>query len=137
MIEIKDKIKCCGCAACVQACPQKCISFKEDEKGFCYPEVNKEECIGCSLCEKVCPELNINEPSKPLKCFASINNNSDIRKKSSSGGIFSLIAEKVISDGGVVFGAQFNEQWEIQHGFTECVEGLDGFRGSKYVQSDM
>jgi len=135
MIEIIDKKKCCGCAACVQVCPQKCISFEEDERGFSYPFVNKVACIGCGLCERVCPEININEASKPIKCFASINNDSTIRKESSSGGVFSLIAEKVISEGGVVFGALFNNHWEIQHGYTETKEGLARFRGSKYVQS--
>ena len=54
MIEISDKSKCCGCEACKNICPKKCIEMIEDEEGFIYPKVNKEKCINCGLCEKVC-----------------------------------------------------------------------------------
>lgn len=135
MIKIKDKKDCCGCASCVQACPKQCISFKEDEQGFSYPSVNEKDCIDCGLCEKVCPILNQNEKRIPLKVYAAINPNEEIRLKSSSGGIFTMIAESVINEGGVVFGARFNENWEVIHDYTETIEGLDVFRGSKYVQS--
>lgn len=135
MIKIKDKKDCCGCASCVQACPKQCISFKEDEQGFSYPSVNEKDCIDCGLCEKVCPVLNQNEKRKPLKVYAAINPNEEVRLKSSSGGIFSMIAETVINEGGVVFGARFDENWEVMHDYTETIEGLEVFRGSKYVQS--
>lgn len=135
MVEIFDKHNCCGCAACVQACPKQCISFDEDEQGFRYPLVNKAECIDCGLCEKVCPCLNQDEARKPLKVYAAINPNEAIRMKSSSGGIFTMLAETIIDDGGVVFGARFDENWEVIHDYTETKEGLEAFRGSKYVQS--
>lgn len=135
MIDITDKHKCCGCSACVQACPKQCISFNEDEQGFSYPLVNKERCIDCGLCERVCPCLNQNESRKPLKVYAAINPNEDIRMQSSSGGIFTLLAEAIIEEGGVVFGARFDENWEVKHDCTETIEGLSSFRGSKYVQS--
>ena len=54
---------------------------------------------------------------------------------SSSGGIFTLLGEAVIDEGGVVFGARFDENWEVVHGYTETKKGLEVFRGSKYVQS--
>lgn len=135
MIQIEDKNKCCGCAACVQACPKNCISFEEDEHGFRYPLVNKVVCIDCGLCEKVCPCINQAESKKPLKVYAATNPNEEIRMKSSSGGVFSILAEAIIEEGGVVFGARFNEKWEVVHDYTESKEGLDAFRGSKYVQS--
>lgn len=135
MIKIADKGECCGCAACVQVCPQKCISFDEDEYGFRYPLVDKDICIDCSLCEKVCPVLNQDTPRKPMKVYASINPNEEIRKQSSSGGIFTMIAESIINEGGVVFGARFDEDWEVKHDYTDTIEGLAAFRGSKYVQS--
>lgn len=135
MIDIKDKKDCCGCSACVQKCPKHCIALKEDNEGFLYPVVDKENCIGCGLCEKVCPVLHQNEPRKPLKVFAAINKNEEIRRESSSGGIFTIIAEKIIDEGGVVFGARFDKNWEVKHDYTETIEGLAPFRGSKYVQS--
>lgn len=113
MVELIDKSKCCGCTACVQVCPKQCISFNEDIEGFLYPIVNKDLCIDCRLCEKVCPFLNLNDPRKPVKVLAAINPNEEIRMKSSSGGIFTMLAEAVIDKGGVVFGARFDKNWEV------------------------
>ena len=135
MIQIKDKSACCGCAACVQRCPKQCISLKEDKEGFLYPIVDKNTCIDCGLCEKVCPIINPNEPREPLKVYAAKHKDDEIRMKSSSGGIFTLLAEQIIDEGGVVFGARFDEYWEVMHDYTETKEGLAVFRGSKYVQS--
>ena len=135
MITITDKHNCCGCSACVQTCPRQCISFEEDEQGFRYPMVDKGVCVDCGLCEKVCPVLNAGEPRQPLAVYAAINPNEDIRRESSSGGIFTMLAESILDEGGVVFGARFNEQWEVVHDYTETKEGLAPFRGSKYVQS--
>lgn len=135
MIRIQDKHECCGCAACVQICPKQCISFNEDSQGFRYPLVDDSVCIDCGLCEKVCPVLNQSEPKEPQLVYAAINPREDIRWKSSSGGIFSLLAESVIDEGGVVFGARFDNDWEVEHSYTESKDGLELFRGSKYVQS--
>lgn len=135
MIEIKNKENCCGCGACVQRCPKQCIAFKEDEEGFLYPRVDESLCIDCGLCEKVCPILNTDVPREPLAVYAAFNHDEEVRITSSSGGIFSLFAESVIAEGGVVFGAKFNENWEVVHDYSETKEGLAAFRGSKYVQS--
>lgn len=135
MIDIKVKKDCCGCSACVQICPKGCISLKEDNEGFLYPEADKDICIDCGLCEKVCPFINVGVPHEPVNTFAAKNKDESVRMESSSGGIFTLLAEKVIQEGGVVFGARFNEKWEVIHDYTEIVDGLSVFRGSKYVQS--
>ena len=135
MIELKLKSDCCGCSACVQKCPKQCIFLKEDFEGFLYPEIDKEICIDCGLCEKVCPVINQNEPRKPLKVYAAKNKNEQIRLNSSSGGVFTLLAEHTIAQGGVVFGAKFNKDWEVIHDYTETMDGIAAFRGSKYVQS--
>lgn len=135
MIHITDKHSCCGCASCVQSCPKQCIRFDEDEQGFRYPSVDKAGCIDCGLCEKVCPCINKGEPKDPIKVCAAINPNEPIRLVSSSGGIFSMLAERVISEGGVVFGARFDANWEVVHDFAEDIDKLDSFRGSKYLQS--
>lgn len=135
MIDITDKSKCCGCTACVLRCPKQCITMQADKEGFLYPKVDKEKCIDCGLCEKVCPIINHGEKRTPLAVYAAKNTNEKIRMNSSSGGVFTLLAESVISQGGVIFGACFNEEWEVVHSHTETIEGLATFRGSKYVQS--
>lgn len=135
MIDIKEKKNCCGCEACVQRCPKSCITMREDNEGFLYPEIDKNICIDCGLCEKVCPVINQEEERKPLAVYAAKHKDEQIRMASSSGGAFTAIAENVIDEGGVVFGAKFNQDWEVVHGYTETKEGLGAFRGSKYVQS--
>lgn len=135
MIEIKAKKDCSGCHACANICPQRCIEMKSDEEGFLYPIVNKDVCINCGLCENVCPVINQNEPRKPLKVYAAKNKNEEVRMQSSSGGVFTLMAENVIKEGGVVFGAKFNDNWDVVHAWTDNIEGIAVFRGSKYVQS--
>lgn len=137
MINILDKSKCCGCSACMHICPKHSITFKEDREGFLYPNVDKSSCIECGLCKKVCPVLNQDQERKPLQVYAAKHTDDEIRMKSSSGGIFTLLAEHIIDKGGVVFGARFNENWEVVHDYTETKEGLAPFRGSKYVQSNI
>lgn len=135
MIEIRQKEKCCGCTACVQRCPQHCISLQEDSEGFLYPHVNIEQCISCGICENVCPVLNQAEARIPLKVYAAKNNNEQELLMSSSGGLFIVFAKKIIQDGGVVFGARFDENWNVFHSYADTEEGLIDFIGSKYVQS--
>ena len=135
MIKITDKKDCCGCSACVQRCPKQCIKMIEDSEGFLYPVVDETTCIDCGLCEKVCPIINKKEERKPQDAYAAINSDEEIRRNSSSGGIFTPLAYNIIDRGGVVFGASFNEHWEVAHCYTETREGIAAFRGSKYVQS--
>jgi len=135
VIIIKSKYDCCGCGACAQRCPHNAIELIQDNEGFLYPQINESICIDCGLCERVCPIINQELPSEPIKTFAAKNNDENIRQLSSSGGIFSLLATKVINNGGVVFGAIFNAKWEVEHDYTDTIEGVAKFRGSKYVQS--
>lgn len=135
MIQIVNKQECCGCEACVQACPMHCISFDEDSEGFSYPKVDDSVCIECGLCEKVCPNLSPFDQRNPQTQIAAINPNDTVRKESSSGGIFSMLAELVISKGGVVFGVRFDDKWQAVFDHTETIEGLSVFRGSKYIQA--
>lgn len=137
MITIQEKKDCCGCSSCAQICPRQCITMSSDDEGFKYPHVNAARCIDCGLCEKVCPVINQASPQKPQAVYAAKNKDENVRMKSSSGGIFTLLAESVIQAGGVVFGARFDSEWNVVHDYTESVEGLEAFRGSKYVQSDI
>lgn len=142
MITITDKHNCCGCSACVQSCPQQCISFYEDNKGFRYPLANRELCIDCGLCEKVCPMLNRNKAVEPQLVCAAINPSEEVRLQSSSGGLFTMLAGRTLSEGGVVFGARFNNKWEVIHDYADGSASIDSplsvlsvFRGAKYSQS--
>lgn len=137
MIEIVEKSDCVGCEACVQRCPKQCIVMKEDAEGFLYPQIDIEKCIDCGLCERVCPVINQGEPRKPLVAYAAKNQDESVRLSSSSGGVFTALAEYVIAQGGVVFGARFDESWNVVHDYVETIEGLSAFRGAKYVQSQI
>ena len=130
-----NKKECCGCTACMHVCPVKCIVMQEDEEGFLYPAVEKEKCIHCHKCKKVCPVLNSENQNTKTQAFVGYSRNEEIRKQSSSGGVFSVIAEWILEQDGVVFGAAFDENFEVHHISVESKEELAKLRGSKYVQS--
>lgn len=136
MIEIKTKKDCCGCYACYNICPKECITMESDNEGFWYPNIDKNKCINCNLCEKVCPIIN--KPNSSLyekKSYAVFNKNEKIRLESSSGGIFSLLAEYVINNHGSVYGAVFDEDFNVKHIKINSLQDIELLRGSKYVQS--
>lgn len=135
MIKVKDKFRCCGCEACASSCPVRCIELVMDKEGFLYPQVDVTRCIDCSKCERVCPELVEVKESEVATVYAAVNPDEEVRCVSSSGGIFTLLAESVLAKNGVVFGARFGKDCNVIHDYTEAKEGLDAFRGSKYVQS--
>ncbi|NLY75830.1 MAG: 4Fe-4S dicluster domain-containing protein [Firmicutes bacterium] len=138
MIFIHNKKECTGCYACFNICSRDCITMEPDSEGFYYPEVDYSKCVKCGSCIMVCPTKNRTTVRQwNIKAYACINKNSSIRQKSSSGGIFSLLAENVISKGGVVFGAVFTDNFVIQHSYIENKEEIGKMRGSKYVQSSI
>jgi coenzyme F420-reducing hydrogenase beta subunit len=136
VIQVIDKQNCCGCFACYNICPTECIYLQSDVDGFWYPVVNIDKCTECDLCEQVCPIIKEKSVDnyEPL-AYACKNNNETVRLQSSSGGLFTLIAEQIIEEGGVVFGANFDEHFEVEHNYVEFKEELAKFRGSKYLQS--
>lgn len=137
MIKIKNKKECCGCEACVQACPKHCIDFIPDSQGFLYPRVNESLCVNCGLCNKVCPIINVEDYALPTSTpvLAAYNKDAEQRKTSSSGGIFTLLASDVIGRCGVVFGAAFDKKWNVVHSYAEKISQIEPLKRSKYVQS--
>lgn len=133
MIEF-SKIDCCGCEACVQICPVDCISFSQDEKGFFYPSVDSGRCVGCHKCDRVCSYYH-SFNSNHLNQYAAFSDDLSLRMKSSSGGIFSLLSSSVLQKGGVVFGASFDDSFNVVHTAIESHDELYKLQGSKYVQS--
>lgn len=137
MINISEKSKCTGCGACQNVCPKNCIEMVTDAEGFLYPKVQKEYCINCHLCEKVCDKQGKIISNYSEHAFGAISNLENIREQSSSGGIFSLFADYVLDQGGIVFGAYFNDNWSVEHGYVNTKNDIIKLRGSKYVQSDI
>ncbi len=137
MQEIVNKRKCSGCRACYNACPFSAINMECDKEGFMYPSIDNAKCIDCGKCKNVCPVLTEYSGNKGISAYACINKNEHTRIESSSGGIFSLIAEAVIDKGGVVFGAAFDDSFNVIHICVENKKELSRLMGSKYVQSDI
>lgn len=112
--------------------------MEPDSEGFLYPKVDEPQCVNCGLCEKVCPILFKQKPdSIKVEAYAAYTSNSELREKSSSGGIFSLLAQEILNRGGTVAGAAFDADFSVRHILVENGAELDRLRGSKYVQSRM
>ena len=140
MINIQNKVDCCGCNACGDACPKQAITFKTDIEGFWYPEVDMQKCIDCGLCEKVCPIINIKELKKndfptPSHTIAAINKNLKTRWDSTSGGAFSALADTMYARQGYVSGALYNEDFTVRNYVSNNPDDLPRLRSSKYLQS--
>lgn len=136
MIEINTKENCCGCYACYNVCPKQCITMKTDNEGFWYPDIDKDKCVNCNLCEKVCPIVNPVQRNESLKLSYAVQNKDDaVRLSSSSGGMFHLLAESIIKQDGVVYGAGFDKDFSVKHIRINKIEEIQLLQGSKYLQS--
>jgi coenzyme F420-reducing hydrogenase beta subunit len=135
-----NKEKCTGCAACYSICPSHCISFIENEEGFLYPRIDGNRCIECNLCTIICPVNKdaeiISDDYLPLPgAFAVMAKDKAMLAKSASGGLFGILAQLTIQDGGVVFGAVYDESFRVMHIMAETWAQVTRMQGSKYVQS--
>lgn len=140
MPEFAEASKCTGCFACVNICPKQCIQMKANEEGFLFPLIfDMRECVDCGLCEKVCPVLNNKKDkvSHLTEVYAAYTLKSDIRRESSSGGIFSELAVEVIKKSGVVYGAAYDNEFVVHHICVESEVDINKLRGAKYSQSDL
>lgn len=135
----EEKNKCFGCRACANICPVQAITMQEDDEGFFYPVVDESKCTNCGLCKKTCPSLQKSETflhnTKSPECLAVMADD-ELRLKSSSGGAFSLIANKILEQGGYVCGVAFDEKAQVKHIIIDNNDDLAKLRGSKYVQSN-
>lgn len=130
------KERCMGCSACVIICPVKAITWSKDKNGFSMPRVDYEKCIHCGKCERTCPVMNNEHITKPLKSYYGWIKNDKICQKSSSGGIFTALAEEIIAQSGVVFGAVFGDDFKSVHIGNTTKYDLEQLRRSKYVSAD-
>lgn len=137
-IGLCDIYSCTQCHACETACPQNCITFREEKDGFQIPEIDRGMCVECGLCMKSCHQIaHSRAQSVPIRTYAAWTLDDDVRKKSSSGGVFSEVARYVLDLGGIVFGAIMDKELRVRHVAAESLEQLGMMRGSKYVQSDL
>lgn len=130
--------KCTGCGACMQACAFNCITMQPNSQGFLYPAIDASRCVSCGACERACP-ANAAEGKNPLplKVLAARVNDPEILSKSSSGGIAWLLADACLRNGGVIYGAAFDDAMTLRHIRVTDEAGLTRLQGSKYVQSDI
>lgn len=135
-IKLYDKHDCCGCSACADKCPVKAISMKPDSEGFVYANVDESACIGCGACIKACPIKQFKKGTAEFSAVAAYSKDENIRHESTSGGIFTHLAKAIISNGGVVIGAAFDENFGVRHIAVDNIDDLKKFRSSKYVQSN-
>ena len=129
--------QCTGCAACFNICPTDAISMQPDGEGFSFPVITDTKCINCGKCFTVCPALHDVTLHAPQKTYAVMGENS-IRRQSSSGGMFTLLAQKTLEEGGAVCGARFSDDYKtVYHTLIDTEEELAPLRGSKYLQSEI
>ncbi len=132
--------KCCGCAACMNACPKQAITMEYGTDGYLYPVINQEKCVGCGICRKKCQyngECFVPDTmgEREMDIYAS-QGFEEATCKSTSGGMFYLLAKKTLEKGGVVFGAAYDENMRVRQIKAETMEEMEPIRCSKYVQSN-
>ena len=133
-------VNCSSCGACANVCARGAISMRLDSEGFYRPVINAEKCVQCGACEKVCPWTNAvsnpNFASDDPQTVAVFAKDESVRMESSSGGIFTVLAEKILDDGGVVVGVAQIEPTKFGHIVVDNKADLAKLRGSKYVLAD-
>lgn len=134
-MQICAEEKCTGCGSCAIACPQNCISMGEDDEGFRYPSLQPECCVRCGVCQKVCPVVNTPKKNEGKDAYAVKNRDEDIRLHSSSGGVFTLLAQETILHAGVVCAAKYNAEFAVEHAIASTEDEIVSFTGAKYAQS--
>lgn len=131
--------ECCGCTACYSICPKDAIKMCPDREGFFYPQIDNDRCIECGLCKKVCSfqQENKQENSFEQRYFAMRSKNPEILYESSSGGVFSVLSDFILSQGGIICGVVLDSDLMVRTIATDQLKERDEMRGSKYVQSNL
>lgn len=133
---MKDVSLCTGCGACAEICPHNAISLTFNEDGFLFPVINASLCVNCGACHKVCATYDSIEETSPIASYSAYAASPLQRESGSSGGVFGVLAERILKDGGVVFGAIFSaEQKKVLH-ISTTEASLSLLKRSKYAQSD-
>lgn len=135
-MEICSKEICTGCGLCQNICPYNAIIMQEDKHGFIFPSINENLCHNCGLCQNRCPSnAKVTRDSTVKKVYAAWNINKRVRRNSTSGGVFSLMAQKILQKDGIVVGVKWTDNFEAAHCVVDCESDIHLLNGSKYVQS--
>ncbi|WP_050750091.1 Coenzyme F420 hydrogenase/dehydrogenase, beta subunit C-terminal domain [Amedibacillus dolichus] len=135
MIDKLKKDECCGCTSCYNACPTSAITLRKDELGYLYPSIDEKKCVKCNLCEKVCPSLNKKADVKIKNAYIGRSVSSFVLDNSASGGIATALALNFVKRGAIVYGAVYNDKFEVVHSRIDKEEDIHKISGSKYIQS--
>lgn len=125
---------CSGCGACYNICPKDAISMQYNKEGFHEPVIDPEKCISCGMCEKVCPAFHPKKDNNPEPDIYAVKGDKKILKESTSGGVFAILSEYILSKEGYVCGAAYNDSFEVWHSIENTPEGVKKLKRSKYVQ---
>ena len=136
VISVVSQDICCGCGACINICPQEALSYSTDINGFIFPQIDKLLCVNCGKCMKVCPAIHVNK-SDSLEAFAAVAKDKKSLFASSSGGVFSVIANYILKQGGIVYGCMMDDQFKVMHIRIDNKDQLPLLQKSKYVQSNL
>lgn len=136
-LETGNIAKCCSCGNCVSMCPCHALTMIENKEGFFYPKLTESKCVDCGLCSKVCVYNNLQIDNKIIGAYAVQNKNTNVLKRSSSGGVFFAVAEWIINLGGVVFGCVFDTDTRPVIALAETLDQCVPMQGSKYVEADL
>lgn len=134
-MKLAEVNECTGCWACASICPRQCIHMKPDAEGFLRPTVDASQCVVCGICRKVCPVLHAQVCDRETIACAAIHKDENIRRESTSGGMFSLICQWIFARGGVVFGAAYADDFSVEHRCARSMGELSALRTAKYAQS--
>ena len=134
-VSVVGKKDCSGCGACFNSCPVKAIEMQPDHEGYLYPVIDEEKCINCGKCQKSCPAIQVKYDNHEPVCYAVMADD-EVRGQSSSGGMFTLLADYVLEKGGAVCGAAYADDMSVEHIMIDRKEDLGKLRFSKYVQSN-
>lgn len=138
MSYLAQKSECTGCSACMGICPQKCLRMERDKYGFLRPMLKRPDlCLDCGLCGRVCPVQAAAPRAETTEAWAAVSLDAAARAESSSGGVFTELARGVLGRGGIVFGAAYDENFNVRHIGVEREAELGRLRGAKYAQSDL
>lgn len=127
---------CNNCRNCINVCPVNAITIKNYKK-FQKAYIDKKKCINCNLCKIACPfEQDYKQKEIINKYIVRIKNENNIYK-SSSGGFFGELSRELLKSKYIIYGAAFNEKFELHHVRVNKAKDLNKILKSKYVQSNL
>ena len=108
--------------------------MQPDAHGFLRPAVADAACTDCGLCTEKCPVSVLPQTSVHTEVLTGYAKDGALLPRSSSGAIFPVLAAEIIRRGGLVFGAAFDESFDVVHTVAESMVEISALCSSKYVQ---